>query len=94
MVGIDAGCLMPGKLADIAVVSLQGAHMVPCFDPVASLVYCASGRDVTLTMVNGRIACEQGRAQFVDHDKIIGDARQYCEDLILRLNINVPGRFV
>ncbi|RII83787.1 amidohydrolase family protein [Neopusillimonas maritima] len=94
MAGIDAGCLIPGKLADIAVVSLQGAHMTPCVDPVASLVYCASGRDVSLTMVDGRIAYEQGQAQFVDHDKIIGDARQYCKDLIQRLNINVPGRFV
>jgi len=91
LAGIDAGILAPGKLADIAVVSLAGSHMTPSFNEIASLVYCGSGRDVTLTMVDGRIAYENGRAVFVDQDEIISEANEKCQGLIKRLNIPVPG---
>jgi len=87
LAGIDAGSLEPGKLADIAVVSLRGAHMAPCFNPVANLVYCASGRDVTLTMVDGRVVYENGRATLVNHEEIVRQAHEHCNAVIERLNI-------
>lgn len=89
--GIDAGQLVPGKLADLAVVSLAGAHMVPCFDVVANLVYCASGRDVSLTMVDGRIVYAHGRPTFADQDEVIAQARARCRELVDRLGIPVRG---
>jgi cytosine/adenosine deaminase-related metal-dependent hydrolase len=54
--GLDSqiGSLQPGMQADIAVVSLSGAHQQPASDPVDTLVFSSSGRDVILTMVAGR----------------------------------------
>lgn len=89
LAGIDAGILQPGKLADIAVVSLSGSHMTPCFNVVANLVYCGSGRDVTLTMIDGRIAYENGQAALVNQDEIKHDAHTLCHGLIKRLDIPI-----
>lgn len=54
--GLDSqiGALQPGMQADIAVVSLGHAHQQPVSDPVDTLVFSCSGRDVILTMVAGR----------------------------------------
>ena len=87
LAGLDAGRLEQGRLADIAVVSMRGAHMAPCFNPVANLVYCASGRDVTLTIVDGHVVYENGRATLVDQDEIVRDAHVQCKRLIERLDI-------
>ncbi|WP_043288819.1 amidohydrolase family protein [Paraburkholderia oxyphila] len=91
LAGIDAGQLAPGKLADLAVVSLAGAHMAPCFDVVANLVYCASGRDVSLTMVDGRIVYTHGKPTFADQDEVIAEARARCQELVNRLGTPVRG---
>ncbi len=52
--GNQIGALQPGMEADIAVVSLGGAHQQPVSDPVDTLVFSCSGRDVIATMVAGR----------------------------------------
>ena len=42
--GIDAGTIDPGKLADLALVDLDAAHLLPLHDLINTLVYCAAGR--------------------------------------------------
>lgn len=53
--GLDAGSLEPGKLADLALVSTDGPHLAPLHDPVSALVYAARAGDVRGTIVDGRI---------------------------------------
>jgi len=55
--GLDhlIGSLEPGKQADIAVVSLDHPALQPTGDIHAALAFSASGRDVVMTMVAGRI---------------------------------------
>jgi 5-methylthioadenosine/S-adenosylhomocysteine deaminase len=91
LAGIDAGQLAVGKLADLAVVSLAGAHMTPCYDVVANLVYCGSGRDVALTMVDGRVVYENGSATCADQAEIIREAHARCGEMLRRLRIPVGG---
>jgi 5-methylthioadenosine/S-adenosylhomocysteine deaminase len=62
------GSLDGGKQADLAVVSLRGAHQLPLYDPAAALVFASSGRDVLLTMVAGREVFRDGRILFVDEE--------------------------
>jgi cytosine/adenosine deaminase-related metal-dependent hydrolase len=54
--GLDdrVGALTEGLQADIAIVSLDGAHQSPVSNPIDALIFCSSGRDVILTMVAGR----------------------------------------
>ena len=86
--GIDAGILAPGKLADIAVVSLQGAHMVPRPDPVAAVAYSARSSDVEMTIVAGEVVYENGACTRVDENEVMAEAAASAERLISRLDLD------
>jgi 5-methylthioadenosine/S-adenosylhomocysteine deaminase len=64
----NIGELKAGLQADFAVVSLDGPHQVPTYDPVSTLVFASSGRDVILTVVAGREVYREGRVTTVDED--------------------------
>jgi cytosine/adenosine deaminase-related metal-dependent hydrolase len=62
--------LSEGALADLAVVSLTGVHQLPSYDPVATLIFASSGRDVILTVVAGREVYREGRVVNVDEERL------------------------
>ena len=64
------GQLIEGAQADLAVVSLTGAHQLPSYDPIATLIFASSGRDVILTVVAGREVYRNGRVSNVDEDRL------------------------
>lgn len=62
--------LSEGALADLTVVSLTGVHQLPSYDPIATLIFASSGRDVILTVVAGREVYRNGRVSNVDEDRL------------------------
>lgn len=62
--------LSEGALADLAVVSLTGVHQLPSYDPIATLIFASSGRDVILTLVAGREVYRDGRVLNVDEERL------------------------
>ena len=62
--------LSEGALADLAAVSLTGVHQLPSYDPIATLIFASSGRDVILTVVAGREVFRDGRVTTVDEDQL------------------------
>jgi 5-methylthioadenosine/S-adenosylhomocysteine deaminase len=62
--------LSEGALADLAAVSLTGMHQLPSYDPIATLIFASSGRDVILTVVAGREVYCNGRVSNVDEDRL------------------------
>ena len=64
------GRLTEGGQADFAVVSLKGVHQTPSYDPVATLIFASSGRDVILTVVAGREVYRDGRVTGVDEKRL------------------------
>jgi 5-methylthioadenosine/S-adenosylhomocysteine deaminase len=62
----DIGSLEPGKLADVAVLSLEGSPFLPWEDPVAAAVFGGSPSRVLLTLVGGEVRYERGT--FVWHE--------------------------
>jgi cytosine/adenosine deaminase-related metal-dependent hydrolase len=54
--GLDdqIGALKEGMQADLTVVQLDGAHQQPITNPVDTLIFSSSGRDVRMTMVAGK----------------------------------------
>jgi len=55
--GLDQqiGSLLPGKCADIIAVDLAQLNTLPCFDPIATLVYSAGRDQVSHVWVNGEL---------------------------------------
>jgi cytosine/adenosine deaminase-related metal-dependent hydrolase len=70
--GLDnqIGALAEGMQADIAVVSLNGAHQQPVRNPADALVFSSSGRDVLMTMVGGKEIYRNGQIVTVDESDL------------------------
>lgn len=75
----EVGSLVPGKLADLILVDLDQPHLSPLHDPVTTLVYNASRRDVTHVMVGGRLVVEDGRLTTADTGNLIRKAQEAAE---------------
>jgi 5-methylthioadenosine/S-adenosylhomocysteine deaminase len=77
VLGIDGqvGSLEPGKQADLIPVDLRQPHLAPPHDPVATLVYNASGRDVTHVMIGGRFVVADRQLLTAPADEIISEAQ-------------------
>lgn len=81
--GINAGALSPGKLADIIVVDIKKPQFMSP-NPVSALVHGASGCDVRTTIVNGKVLMEDRRVVGLDEEKIIRDAGDAMRNIIIR----------
>jgi 5-methylthioadenosine/S-adenosylhomocysteine deaminase len=67
----ELGLLAVGALADVVLVSTQGAHLRPLHDPVAALAFNARPDDVDTVLVDGRVVVEHGRCTLVDEADIL-----------------------
>ena len=73
--GDRIGSLEPGKLADIALVSLASAHMTPHYNAYSQLVYAANKSDVTGVMIHGRPVMEDRQLLTLDEEAIKSSVR-------------------
>ena len=73
MLGIDAGEIAPGRLADLTLVGVDRFHLQPAVPEtvVTNLVHAARGSDVSLVIVDGRIVVREGRLTLVDQDQLL-----------------------
>ena len=56
----EIGSLVPGKRADIAIISLSGSPYLPWEDPAAAVVYGGAPERVLATLVDGEARYERG----------------------------------
>ncbi len=66
----DCGLVKEGFRADLIVVDVSGPNMCPGGDMPNDLIYSADGKDVCLTMVDGRILYRDGEYTTIDMEKI------------------------
>lgn len=64
------GSLEPGKYADLVVIDLSGPQTRPVADPVTSIIFSASARDVVMTMVEGRVIYDGTSVTTIDEDSL------------------------
>ena len=64
------GELRTGLQADFAVVAIDRPHQLPLYDPIDTLVFASSGRDVVLTVVAGKELFSGGRVTTVDEERL------------------------
>ena len=73
--GLDGelGSLVPGKQADLTVLSFEGTPYVPWEDPVTAVVHGGSPERVAATLVSGTTRYEKGGKAWLE---LIDDARR------------------
>ncbi len=85
--GIDAGVLAEGCLADVVVVDLMRPHLRPVNRAVATLAYAARGSDVVLTIVGGEVIFENGSCTRVDEAEVMAEAQPAADALVKRAGL-------
>src|SRR5207247_309142 len=74
----ELGSIEVGKRADLAVVSLKGAHTTPFYPEtvIRHLVYNGRGSDVEATIVDGQVLMSGGVVRTVDEADVIARAQE------------------
>ncbi|MDO5017647.1 MAG: amidohydrolase [Porphyromonas sp.] len=82
IVGVDAGTIEVGKLADLALLDLDRPDMTPCHNLVSNAVYATNGSAVNTLIVDGKILMRDhvvpGEAEIME------EARRTAYDLFKR----------
>ncbi|KAF5417734.1 MAG: 5'-deoxyadenosine deaminase [Candidatus Methanophagaceae archaeon] len=76
--GVEAGEILPGSLADLAIVELNGAHLRPFHADklLEMLVFCARSGDVRDTIINGEIVMRDRQIQRINEAEILQEAEE------------------
>lgn len=79
--GEEIGSIRTGKKADLILVDLNALNLMPVLtDPIRNiapnLVYAASGHEVALVMVDGRILVRNGRVTAINEDAVREEVQQ------------------
>ena len=94
----DGGWLAPGNKADLIVVDLQRAHMVPVLRVVATLVHQGQARDVQSVMVDGKWLMRDGAVLTMDEPRVLAEAQRvanaaWSRQFRARMDLKVPDGF-
>ncbi len=81
----DCGIIREGARADLIVIDMNRPHMHPVHDLKNNLVYSASGSDVILTMVDGRVLYDNGEFTSIDLERTIFEAEKATKKILAQL---------
>ena len=75
------GVLAEGAQSDIVIVALDGVHQTPVYDPVTTLIFSSSGRDVVRTIIAGREVYRGRRVLNVDEERLKARLNEIAQKL-------------
>ena len=81
------GSLEVGKKADFAVIDMRAVHLQPWHNPVSAVVYAATGRDVELVVVDGKVLVEDGKLVGVDEEALWKEADVRSKEVVARAGL-------
>ncbi|KAJ5667702.1 uncharacterized protein N7477_006272 [Penicillium maclennaniae] len=95
--GLDdhIGSLEVGKKADFVAIDVRGIHSQPWFNPASAVVYTATGRDVELVVVDGKVLVQGGELLTMNEQEIVLEARKRSREVVERagLSSKIQGRW-
>ena len=80
--GFKAGKVEEGYLADLVLIDLNRADMIPNHNLISNLVYSANGSAVDTVICDGKILMENGKVD--GEDEILENAERIAFDLVQR----------
>jgi 5-methylthioadenosine/S-adenosylhomocysteine deaminase len=93
----DGGWLAPGNKADLIMVDLRRAHLVPVLRAAATFVHQGQASDVAAVMVDGKWLMRDGKVLSIDEDRVLGEAQAVAnaawQRQFRRLGVSPPAGF-
>lgn len=81
----DSGVLKEGSKADLIVVDISQPNMHPVHNLINNIVYSCSGKDVVMTMADGKVLYDNGEYTTIDIEKAVFEAQHATEKILERL---------
>lgn len=82
---ITSGLVKEGYRADLIVVDTDVPNMQPTHNILNNLVYSACGKDVCMTMVDGRVLYKAGEFKTIDIEKVMHDTNKAKDRILAKL---------
>lgn len=79
----EIGSLEVGKKADIIMIDFNNINHIPTYDYISAIAYNTTGKDVLMTMIDGKILYENGKVLNIDLDKIRKELEGYVVPKII-----------
>jgi len=87
----EIGALEPGRRADLVLFDAARPEWQPLYNPVANLVYSATGRSVHTVIADGRVVVEGGRVLTLDAAAIVEAARTRAPAILERTGLGAAA---
>ncbi|MBY8999381.1 MAG: amidohydrolase family protein [Candidatus Heimdallarchaeota archaeon] len=75
----EIGSIEEGKKADVIQIDISDIDALPIYDPVSHVVYSASGKDVSMTMIDGSIVYQDKEFKNFNLNDLRNKVSQYKE---------------
>jgi 5-methylthioadenosine/S-adenosylhomocysteine deaminase len=79
--GINAGEIKEGKLADLILVDLMAPNLVPLHSAEANFVYSAHAGNVSDSIINGKVVMRDRKLLTFDEEKVVERAQKEADSL-------------
>lgn len=83
----ELGAVEVGRRADLVLFDTGRPEWQPLYNPVANLVYSATGRSVDTVIADGRVVVEAGRVLTLDPRAIVEEARRRAPGILARTGL-------
>ncbi|MGN0709845.1 MAG: amidohydrolase [Anaerovoracaceae bacterium] len=81
----DCGALKVGNRADLIMLRTDVPNMHPIHNALNNIVYSASGSDIVMTMVDGKVLYENGEYKTIDIDKAVYETENATKEILSQL---------
>lgn len=82
--GNDLGKIAVGQKADVILIDTQQPHLYPTQKPMSTLLDCTSGRDVTDSIIDGKIVMKDREVLTLDEERILYESKIHMDEIIRR----------
>lgn len=83
----EIGSLVAGKAADLVLFDTRRAQWQPLYNPVANLVYSATGASVDVVIVAGAVLVEGGRVRSMDEERVYDEVRRLAPTILAKTGL-------
>lgn len=80
--GIDAGSIEEGKLADMFLIELNAPNLLPANSLVSNIVYSSNPSNVSDVIIDGKLVMEDRKVLTVDEERFFEKVRKVAERFI------------
>ena len=78
----QCGMIKVGMDADLVALDFTQPHLIPCHNIINSVVYAASGRDVCMIMVRGKILYASGKYRTIDLNAVMKELADHAMETV------------